>query len=85
MQNIYVSEVGAERDAITSLRAPTHFGRPNWDRVFSGLVDRHSETDIGVFFCGPQVLSNTLHTMCVKYSSAKGTRFFYGKGECQIS
>ncbi|KAF8529702.1 hypothetical protein BU17DRAFT_73035 [Hysterangium stoloniferum] len=23
--------VEAERDAITSLRAPSHFGRPNWD------------------------------------------------------
>jgi NADPH oxidase 2 len=80
MQNIYVSEVGAERDAITSLRAPTHFGRPNWDRVFGGLVDKHPDTDIGVFFCGPPVLSNSLHSMSVKYSSAKGSRFFYGKG-----
>ncbi|KIM24310.1 hypothetical protein M408DRAFT_11066 [Serendipita vermifera MAFF 305830] len=79
MTNIYVSDVGAERDAITSLRAPTHFGRPNWDRVFGSLTEKHKETDIGVFFCGPPVLSNTLHTMSVKYSSAKGTRFFYGK------
>jgi len=79
LTNIYVSEVGAERDAITSLRAPTHFGRPNWDRVFGGLADKHPDTDIGVFFCGPAVLSNTLHSMSVKYSSAKGSRFFYGK------
>jgi len=79
MTNIYVSDVGAERDAITSLRAPTHFGRPNWDRVFGGLKERHAETDIGVFYCGPPALSNSLHTMSVKYSSAKGTRFFYGK------
>ncbi|KAG8836196.1 hypothetical protein FRC17_009539 [Serendipita sp. 399] len=79
MTNIIVSDVGAERDAITSLRAPTHFGRPNWDRVFSGLTDKHADTDIGVFFCGPAALSNTLHSMSVKYSSAKGTRFFYGR------
>ena len=37
MNNILVQEVGAERDAITSLRAPTHFGRPNWDRVFQSV------------------------------------------------
>ncbi|KAG8808087.1 hypothetical protein FRC18_005196 [Serendipita sp. 400] len=74
-----MSDVGADRDAITSLRAPTHYGRPNWDRVFSGLTEKHPETDIGVFFCGPLVLSNTLHSMSVKYSSAVGTRFFYGK------
>ena len=80
MNNILVQDVGAERDAITSLRAPTHFGRPNWDRVFSSIADKHPETDIGVFFCGPSVLSNTLHRQSMKYSSARGARFFYGKG-----
>jgi hypothetical protein len=29
MNNIIVQDVGAEVDAITQLRAPTHFGRPN--------------------------------------------------------
>lgn len=43
-----VQDVGAEKDAITSLRAPTHFGRPNWDKVFQSLVDKHPETDVGV-------------------------------------
>lgn len=79
VNNIIVQDVGAEKDAITSLRAPTHFGRPNWDRVFTSLTEKHPETDIGVFFCGPAVLSKTLHTMSNKYSSPKGTRFFYGK------
>ncbi|KAF8625070.1 hypothetical protein AX15_005552 [Amanita polypyramis BW_CC] len=79
MTNIFVQDVGAEKDAITSLRAPTHFGRPNWDRVFRSIADKHPETDVGVFFCGPPVLSKQLHTMCNKYSTPKGTRFFYGK------
>ncbi|KAF8837003.1 NADPH oxidase B [Paxillus ammoniavirescens] len=81
VNNIIVQDVGAEKDAITSLRAPTHFGRPNWDRVFTSMVDKHPETDVGVFFCGPAVLSKQLHQMCNKYSSpgAGGTRFFFGK------
>jgi NADPH oxidase len=79
INNILVQDVGAERDAITSLRAPTHFGRPNWDRVFTSIADKHADTDIGVFFCGPAVLSKTLHRMSIKYSSARGSRFFYGK------
>ncbi|KAJ8519114.1 hypothetical protein ONZ45_g3935 [Pleurotus djamor] len=79
MNNIIVHDVGAEKDAITSLRAPTHFGRPNWDRVFSSIVDKHPETDVGVFFCGPAVLSKQLHQFSNKYSSPKGTRFFFGK------
>ncbi|KAG7445186.1 NADPH oxidase [Guyanagaster necrorhizus] len=79
MNNIFVQDVGAEKDAITSLRAPTHFGRPNWDRVFSSLVQKHPSTDVGVFFCGPSPLSKQLHTMANKYSDPQGTRFFYGK------
>lgn len=80
MNNIVLQDVGADRDAITSLRAPTHFGRPNWDRVFGGvrglflgcknsidkleqIVDRHPDTDVGVFFCGPAPLSKT----CVSF------------------
>ena len=80
MTNILVQDVGAERDAITSLKAPTHFGRPNWDRVFTSIADKNPDTDVGVFFCGPAVLSKTLHHMSMKYSSARGSRFFYGKG-----
>ncbi|KAI0332196.1 NADPH oxidase [Cubamyces sp. BRFM 1775] len=79
MNNIIVQDVGAEKDAITSLRAPTHFGRPNWDRVFSSIAEKHQETDVGVFFCGPAVLSRQLHVMCNKWSSPKGTKFFFGK------
>ncbi|KAA1471994.1 NADPH oxidase [Dentipellis sp. KUC8613] len=79
MNNIIVQDVGAEKDAITSLRAPTHFGRPNWDRVFGSITEKHPETDVGVFFCGPSVLSRQLHQMSNKYSTPKGTRFFFGK------
>lgn len=81
VQNIVVHDVGADRDAITSLRAPTHFGRPNWDRVFGSIVDKHPDTDVGVFYCGPPVLSKDLHKLSNKYTNPgpKGTRFFFGK------
>ncbi|KAH9947869.1 NADPH oxidase [Amylocystis lapponica] len=79
MNNIIVHDVGAEKDAITSLRAPTHFGRPNWDRVFSSIAEKHPGTDVGVFFCGPSVLSRQLHISSNKYSTADGTKFFFGK------
>ncbi|KAI9635465.1 ferric reductase NAD binding domain-containing protein [Dioszegia hungarica] len=79
MNNIIVQDVGAEVDAITQLRAPTHFGRPNWDKVFQSIADKHADTDCGVFFCGPPVLSKTLHQMSNKYTTPKGCRFFFGK------
>ncbi|XP_064595646.1 cytochrome b-245 heavy chain-like [Liolophura sinensis] len=72
-----------EHDPITGLQQKTYFGRPNWDQVFASLAQEHTGTSVGVFFCGPKVLSNTLHTMCNKYSSADptgaATRFFYNK------
>jgi len=79
MHNIIVQDVGAEKDAITSLRAPTHFGRPNWDRMFSSIVEKHPETDVGVLFCGPTALSKMLHVKSNQYSNPKGTRFYFGK------
>ena len=43
-----MQDVGAEKDAITFLRAPTHYGKPNWDRLFLSIVESHPETDVGV-------------------------------------
>lgn len=79
MNNIIMQDVGAEKDAITSLRAPTHFGRPNWDKIFPSIAEQHPETDVGVFFCGPAALSRVLHQMSNKYTNPKGTKFFFGK------
>ncbi|KAF7335791.1 Superoxide-generating NADPH oxidase heavy chain subunit A [Mycena venus] len=79
INNIVVQDVGAEKDAITALRAPTHYGRPNWDRMFSSLGQQHPESDIGVFCCGPKALGYTLRYMSNKHSGARGARFFFGK------
>ena len=45
---IQVQDVGAEKDAVTFLRAPTHYGKPNWDRLFPSIVEAHPDTDVGV-------------------------------------
>jgi NADPH oxidase len=80
-KNIYINDGENGRDALTGLRARTHFGRPNWDKIFSGVRERHRGADIGVFFCGPKVLSQVLHKQCNKWteSTSSGTKFFYGK------
>ncbi|KAI9298355.1 hypothetical protein K502DRAFT_334244 [Neoconidiobolus thromboides FSU 785] len=73
-------EVGKE-DALTGLRSPTQFGRPNFNSIFQKLVERHKATDIGVFFCGPKPLSKSLHMYCNQYSQPgnEGTKFHYNK------
>lgn len=72
--------IDAEADQITGLQTPTHFGRPNWKEIFGTIGSRHAGTEIGVFFCGPAVLSKQLYKMCTLFTSSKtNTKFRYHK------
>lgn len=66
------------------LQSKMLFGRPNWPKEFDDMTKVHAGTDVGVFFCGPKVLSQTLHKNCNDFTDASGvkghrTRFFYNK------
>ncbi|GAA94526.1 hypothetical protein E5Q_01178 [Mixia osmundae IAM 14324] len=63
LNNLMIADVGSERDSITGLKAPTHFGRPNWSAIFQSLQHRHPSTEVGVFFCGPKPLGSALHLL----------------------
>ncbi|KAF3940763.1 hypothetical protein ABW19_dt0207448 [Dactylella cylindrospora] len=76
--NIMINDANAERDAITGLRAPTNFGRPNWDQIFRGIKSIHSPSEVGVFFCGPKGLGSQLHVKCNEHSEP-GMTFVWGK------
>ncbi|KAF2196385.1 hypothetical protein GQ43DRAFT_476373 [Delitschia confertaspora ATCC 74209] len=76
--NIMINDANAEQDAITGLRAPTNFGRPNWDSIFKSIRKIHSPAEAGVFFCGPKPLGSTLHIKCNMYSEP-GFNFVWGK------
>ncbi|KAF9583236.1 hypothetical protein BGW38_009957 [Lunasporangiospora selenospora] len=60
---------GRDRDAITGLRSPTYYGRPNFDRIFGELAQAHPRENgqVGVFFCGPKPLGKTIHRCARKY------------------
>jgi len=40
-----LEDVGNDKDAITGLRAPTHYGRPNWNTIFGNIKDKHPNTE----------------------------------------
>ena len=67
-QNIMINDADADKDAISGLRAPTSFGRPNFDAVFNWFRQIHTPAEVGVFFCGPKGLGSTLHAKCNLYS-----------------
>ncbi|KAL7746473.1 hypothetical protein RI367_008123 [Sorochytrium milnesiophthora] len=79
--NVIIHDTTIGRDALTGLESFTYYGRPNWDAIFAGLKAAHPDTDVGVFFCGPKVLSETLHKCSNKYtdSGTTGARFHYNK------
>jgi len=67
-------------DSVTGLQSPTHFGRPDWDNIFTTLSSKHIGQRIGVFFCGPSPISKQLAKSCSKFTCAKsGTSFVYHK------
>ncbi|RKF78451.1 Superoxide-generating NADPH oxidase heavy chain subunit A [Golovinomyces cichoracearum] len=76
--NIMINDANADRDAITGLRSPTNFGRPNWDMVFKSICKIHTPAEAGVFFCGPKVLGSVLHIKCNMYTEP-GFAFNWGK------
>lgn len=68
------------QDNITRLDAKTKYGRPKWDDIFKGIANNHKGQEIGVFFCGPSVLSHVLHNMSDQYSDKyTGVKFCYNK------
>jgi len=77
-QNIMINDANAEQDAISGLRAPTNFGRPNWNAIFKCIRKIHTPSEAGVFFCGPKGLGSQLHIMCNQYSDPDFS-FVWGK------
>ena len=76
--NIMIHDMASQQDTITGLRAPTNFGRPNWDSVFKCIRKIHAPAEAGVFYCGPKALGNVLNVKCNMYSE-KGFKFRWGK------
>eukprot|EP01112_Ceratiomyxa_fruticulosa_P000009 TRINITY_DN0_c1_g1_i1.p1 TRINITY_DN0_c1_g1~~TRINITY_DN0_c1_g1_i1.p1 ORF type:complete len:525 (+),score=105.37 TRINITY_DN0_c1_g1_i1:195-1769(+) len=69
------------QDAITGLSSHTNIGRPKWPDIFKETARKHRDTDVGVFFCGPRVLSKDLYKNCREFTTAgpEGARFHYNK------
>ncbi|KAF2077058.1 hypothetical protein CYY_001625 [Polysphondylium violaceum] len=67
------------RDQITGFTAPTQFGRPKWNEIFADFALRYAGKDVGVFFCGPKVLSKSLYKNCTHFTKSTTCRFHYNK------
>ena len=55
------------------------YKRPAWSALFQGWKAVHPLETVGVFFCGPKVLSKALYRLCRDNTDPQGTRFLYSK------
>ena len=80
VQNIMINDAGALNDPLTGLKSRTHYGRPNWKTVFTGMRDgiergtyirglAGRQSKVGVYFCGPSALAKQLKKECQEASS----------------
>uniref|UniRef100_A0ACD5U2T1 Uncharacterized protein n=1 Tax=Avena sativa TaxID=4498 RepID=A0ACD5U2T1_AVESA len=62
-------------DLVTGARVKTHFGRPDWPRVYERMAGRHDKQTVGVFYCGDMVLTKELRNLAKDYSRNTSTKF----------
>ncbi|KAH6708852.1 FAD-binding domain-containing protein [Leptodontidium sp. MPI-SDFR-AT-0119] len=75
-QNIVLNSVGAAVDPLTELKSRTNFGRPDFPKLLTGMregiLDRtylpglegNMTTNVGVYFCGPNVAARSIKEAC---------------------
>ena len=59
-----------QEDVFTHLKTKTHMGRPDWNKLFEEILAKDSndkKKDIGVFFCGPKTMAETVKAECAKH------------------
>ena len=90
--NIYLNTVGQDLDPLTELKNRTHYGRPDWKRIFhnlqaglvnqsylpgEGLEDVHTK-EVGVYFCGPNSTAKQIRD-AAKDTSTSQVKFKFWK------
>ena len=88
--NIILNSIGTEKDPLTELSSRTNYGRPNFPKLLTGMrdgimsnsygcgFDRRSRTDVGVYFCGPNVAARDIKRAC-KVATCPQVRFRFWK------
>lgn len=62
-------------DVVAGTRVKTHFGRPDWRKVYKRIALRHVGQRVGVFYCGEPVLTEKLRNLAKDFSTDTNTKF----------
>ncbi|CAL4993155.1 unnamed protein product [Urochloa decumbens] len=77
IQSIKQAKTGV--DIVSETRVRTHFARPNWNQVYKRIADNHNDQRVGVFYCGPPVLTKELSQQAQDFSRSSSTKFEFHK------
>ncbi|MCJ1442940.1 MAG: hypothetical protein MMC23_003437 [Stictis urceolatum] len=88
--NIMLNTAGADKDPLTELRSRTNFGRPDFKRLFGAMRDGildgsymgglsgNLRTNVGVYFCGPNVAARSIRSAS-RAASTRDVNFRFWK------
>ncbi|GAB7356079.1 hypothetical protein MBLNU459_g6692t2 [Dothideomycetes sp. NU459] len=90
--NIVLNSVGTDRDPLTELNSRTNFGRPDFKKLLTamreGIVngryikglgnDKGGKTEVGVYFCGPDMAARDISKAC-QTATSKDVKFKFWK------
>ncbi|KAL5795404.1 hypothetical protein ACOSQ2_000224 [Xanthoceras sorbifolium] len=66
-------------DIVSGSRINTHFAKPNWRNVYKRIALKHTETKVGVFYCGGPALTKELSQLALDCSHNTRTKFDFHK------
>ncbi|XP_069495532.1 NADPH oxidase 4 [Ambystoma mexicanum] len=80
---LYLSQADGMQKIIgekyQALNSRLSIGRPRWKSIFQEIAKCNRLKTVGVFYCGPNGISKTLHKLCNISDNSFRTRFEYNK------
>ncbi|XP_017218625.1 respiratory burst oxidase homolog protein C [Daucus carota subsp. sativus] len=76
LQSIYYEKRGI--DVVTGTHVKSHFAKPDWQKVYQGIADKHTNSRVGVFYCGPPPAAVKLKKLAADFSRTS-TEFEFHK------
>ncbi|KAK9069845.1 hypothetical protein SSX86_010241 [Deinandra increscens subsp. villosa] len=60
-------------DVVSGTRVKSHFAKPVWEDVYNRIAAKHTDSEIGVFYCGTPVLIKELKQLAANLSQDEST------------
>ncbi|WOG99332.1 hypothetical protein DCAR_0518680 [Daucus carota subsp. sativus] len=66
-------------DVVSGTRVKSHFAKPNWRNVYKRIALNHTNSRIGVFYCGAPPPVKELRQLAADFSHKTSTKFDFHK------